>query len=144
MPALVSREGCCFDALHIKTATYVVGVIELLFAIAGLFVAVGNLAYDPRKTELMTKVIFAIQIVYLLIYIFLTILLFYGLHQNQASWVFMHLQASACIALCMVIWVILVAIAGLWWNMFYYIILLIFMVFFVYVEYRCYQYMRGL
>jgi len=71
MPALVSRDDCCFGALPIKTATYIVGVIELIFAITGLFMAVGAIAHNYEHATLMNKIIFALQIVYFLLYIFL-------------------------------------------------------------------------
>jgi len=143
MPALVSRDDCCFGALPIKTATYIVGVIELIFAITGLFMAVGAIAHNYEHATLMNKIIFALQIVYFLLYIFLTILLFFGLRNNQVNWIFMHLQASACIAICMLVYVVLVALAHYWYLLIYYIIIAVVMIFFVYVEYCCFQHMRG-
>jgi len=144
MAPLVSRDGCCFDLMHIKTATYIVGAVELTYGILGVIIAILSLAGVDHRYGLTfaTKVLFAIWIGLLILFILCTIMLFYGLLYNKPIWIRVHLIASLALIAFVIAYSIYAAVNGLWWSLIFFLIFLIEMLFLIFVEYRCYRYMR--
>jgi len=144
MAPLVSRDGCCFDLMHIKTATYIVGAVELTYGILGVIIAILSLAgVDHRYgIALATKILFAIWIGIWILFIVCTIMLFYGLLNNKPIWIRVHLIASLVLIVFVIVYSIYVAVTHFWWNLIFFLIFLIEMLFLIFVEYRCYRYMR--
>lgn len=77
-----------------------------------------------------------------LLFILTTIMLFYGLLYNQPLWIRVHLIASVILLIFVLAYSIWVAVVGLWWHFFFYVVFFFELLFLMFVEYRCYRYMR--
>uniref|UniRef100_A0A914W3M4 DUF7027 domain-containing protein n=1 Tax=Plectus sambesii TaxID=2011161 RepID=A0A914W3M4_9BILA len=127
---------CC---LHVKTWTWIIALVELIIAVIGFADIIGNLVDRQHRAEAAFWAQLAIEAIWVLFIVMLVV----ALSKNRAQLIIPHLFVSFAVVVFFVVdTIILIINVFTFWVFIYNGLLIIIVLSFIVVEYRCYLWMK--
>uniref|UniRef100_A0A914UL26 DUF7027 domain-containing protein n=1 Tax=Plectus sambesii TaxID=2011161 RepID=A0A914UL26_9BILA len=136
----MAEDRCCCGVCHVKTGTWIIGIVEFGFGVGDVANAIVHAVRSKEGTDAARYVI-AGQGVMTVIWLFMIILLFIGLHKNSPLLILPHLIVTAFYVMLVVassIWLVVTGLPIIAALLFVCAVLIIFGL--LWVEWRCYKY----
>lgn len=142
---MADSDRCCCNLLHVKTGTWIILIIQFVFAVIGCVQAL--LAFFAGEHQRMSsegRWAFIIQLISLILWTVLIVIAMVALLKNRARLLFPHLVASVVMVIVFIVQGVLVVIGGTALaNIAFFILMVAFILLCLYVEYQCWKYLSA-